>query len=126
MARRPRVTRYARARTPNFLKLKLAVDSDEIDDCLRFAFAKDYADNNQLLGVLGGQRDQLVAKVRWLENLVEEGERFLPLRENGDIGLSRLKETLERERKVLSDLVNVIESARKGREEKKVNLFLFD
>ena len=82
MARPPRVTRYARARTPNFLKVKLAANSDEIDDCLHIAFAQDYADNDKLLRVLGEQRDRLVGKVTWLTNLVEEGERFLPLREN--------------------------------------------
>ena len=125
MGRRPRVTRYARARTPNFLKLKLAADSDEIDDCLQFAFTKDYADNDQLLGVLGGQRDQLVDKITWLENLVKEGERFLPLRKGGTIRLGRLKETLQRERKVLADLMKVIDSARKGREEKKAVLSCF-
>ena len=81
MARRPRVTRYARARTPNFLKLKLAAGSDEIDDCLHLAFAQDYANNDKLLGELGKQRDQLVGKITWLKKLVEEGERFLPLRE---------------------------------------------
>ena len=83
MGRRPRVTRYARARTPNFLKLKLAADSDEIDDCLPLAFTKDYTQNDQLLGVLGGQRDQLIDKITWLENLVKEGGRFLPLRKGG-------------------------------------------
>ena len=125
MPRLPRSSAYARARTPNFQKLKVAASSDEIDDCLHVAFSQDYADNDRLLRVLGEQRDQLAAKVKWLEDLVKEGERFLPLREEGDVGLDRLKGTLERERKVLGRLVKTMESARRGREEKKTNLFLF-
>ena len=125
MPRLPRSSAYARARTPNFQKLKAAALSDEIDDCLHVAFSQDYADNDRLLRVLGEQRDQLASKVKWLEDLVREGERFLPLREEGDVGLDRLKDTLERERKVLAHLVKTMDSARRGREEKKTNLFLF-
>ena len=83
MPRLPRSSTYARARTPNFQKLKFAASSDEIDDCLHIAFSQDYADNDRLLRVLGEQRDHLAAKVKWLEDLVEEGERFLPLHEDG-------------------------------------------
>ena len=125
MPRLPRSSAYARARTPNFQKLKIAASSDEIDDCLNVAFTQDYADNDRLLRVLGEQRDELASKIKWLEDLVKEGERFLPLHEGGEVGLDRLKETLESERKVLADLLKVMESARRGREEKKTNLFLF-
>ena len=125
MPRLPRSSAYARNRTPNFQKLKIAASSDEIDACLNVAFTQDYADNDRLLRVLGEQRDQLASKIKWLEDLVKEGERFLPLHEGGEVGLDRLKETLESERKVLADLLKVMESARRGREEKKTNLFLF-
>ena len=40
--------------------------------------------------------------------------------------LDRLKETLEREKKILDDLMKVIESARKGKEEKKATLSWFE
>ena len=123
MASRPRISTYALARTPNFQKLKVAADSN---DCLNAAFTKDDVENDQLLMVLGEQRDQLSAKVKWLEGLVEEGEGFLPLHENGDIGLERLKVTLKREKKVLAGLIKVMDVARKGREEKKINLFWFE
>ena len=125
MPRLPRSSAYARARTPNFQKLKFAALSDEIDDCLHIAFSQDYADNDRLLKVLGEQCDQLATKVKWLEDLVVEGERFLPLHEEGVVGLDRLKETLESERKVFADLIKVIDSARRGREGKKTNLLLF-
>ena len=92
---------------------------------MNVAFTQDYADNDRLLRVLGEQRDQLASKIKWLEDLVKEGERFLPLHEGGVVGLDRLKETLESERKVLADLLKVMESTRRGREEKKPNLFLF-
>ena len=116
---------YALARTPSFQKLKGAAGSDDVDDCLHIVFSQDYVQNDQLLMALGEQRDLLVAKVKWLEDLVEEGEGFLPFHENGDIGLDRLKETVEREKKVLAGLINLMDLARKGREEKKVNLFWF-
>ena len=125
MPRLPRSTAYARARIPNFQRLKLAASSGEIDDCLHVAFSQDYADNDRLLRVLGEQRDELASKVKWLEDLANEGERFLPLHGEGVVGLDRLKETLERERKVLARLVQVIGSARTGREEKKINLLWF-
>ena len=126
MAEPPRVSAYGLARTPNFQNLKLVAGSNEPDDCLHAAFAQDYTENDGLLMVLGEQRDQLVARVRWLEALLEEGEGFLPFHEHGDIGLDRLKQTLKRERKVLAKLTKTIESARKGREEKKINLFWFE
>ena len=126
MATPPRTSAYALARTPNFQKLKFAPGSNEIDDCLHVAFTQDYTENDQLLMVLGEKRDELAAKVKWLEDLVEEGERFLPLHENGDIGLDRLKETLKRERPVLAGLIKAMDLARKGREEKKINLFSFE
>jgi hypothetical protein len=126
MASRPRASAYALARTPNFQKLKFVAGSNEIDDCLHIAFAQDDAENDQLLMVLGEQRDQLAVKVKWLENLVEEGEGFLPLHEHDDIALDRLKETLQRERKVLAGLIKAIDLAREGREEKKFNLYYFE
>ena len=126
MASRPRISAYALARTPNFQKLKVAADSNEVDDCLNAAFTQDDVENDQLLMVLGEQRDQLSAKVKWLEGLVEEGEGFLPLHENGDIGLERLKVTLKRGKKVLARLIKVMDVASKGREEKKINLFWFE
>ena len=122
MASRPRTSAYALARTPNFQKLKFAAGSNEIEDCLHVAFPQDDTENDQLLRVLGEQRAQLAAKVKWLEDLVEEGEGFLPLHEHGDIGLDRLKETLKRERNVLAGLIKTMDLARKGREEKKFNL----
>ena len=123
MPRLPRSSAYARARTPNFQRLKLDASSGEIDDCLHVAFSQDYADNDRLLRVLGEQRDELASKVKWLEDLVNEGERFLPLHEEGVVGLDRLKETLERERKVLAHLVKTMDAAQKGREEKKLICF---
>ena len=116
---------HALAHTPSFQKLKAAACSDDVDDCLHIAFSEDYVQNDQLLMVLGEQRDLLVAKVKWLEDLAQEGEGFLPFHENGDIGLDRLKETVEREKKVLAGLIQLMDLARKGREEKKVNLFWF-
>ena len=113
-------------RTPNFERLKVAAGSDEPYDWLHAAFAQDYTENDQLLRVLGEQRDQLVARIDWLEALLEEGESFLPLHEDCDIGVDRLNETLEREREVLDNLIKTIDSARKGREEKKLNLFWFE
>lgn len=89
-------------------------------------FSQDYTENDGLLTVLGEKRDQVAAKVKCLEGLVEEGERFLPLHEDGDIALDRLKVTLERERKVLAGLVALLDLGREGREEKKVNLFWFE
>lgn len=71
-------------------------------------------------------RDELAAKVKWLEDLVEEEEDFLPLHDKGDIGLDRLNETLKRERKVLTRLIKATDSTRKGREEKKINLSWFE
>ena len=117
---------YALAHTPTFQQLKAAADSNEVDDSLHLAFSQDYTENDGLLMVLGEKRDALLGKIQWLEHLVEEGERFLPFHETGDIGLARLKVTLKRERKVLDGLIKVMDLARKGREEKKVNLFWFE
>ena len=114
------------AGTPNFEQVKLAAGSNDPYECLRVAFAHDYIENDQLLMVLGEQRDQLAARVDWLEALLEEGEGFLALHEDREIGLDRLEETLKRERKVLADLIKTIDSARKGREEKKINRFWFE
>ena len=50
----------------------------------------------------------------------------MPFHEHGDIGLDRLKETLQRERKVLAGLIKAIDLAREGREEKKFNLYFFE
>ena len=50
----------------------------------------------------------------------------MPFHEHGDIGLARLKVTLNRERKVLDGLVKVLDVARKGREQKKTNIFWFE
>ena len=107
-------------RTPNFQRLKVAAGSNDPYDWLHAGFVQDYTENDQLLRVLGEQRDQLAVRVDWLEALLEEGESFLPLHENCDIGVDRLNETLKRERKVLANLIKTIESARKGREEKKI------
>ena len=126
LATPPTTSTYALDRTPNFQKLKFAADSNEVDDCLHLAFRQDYTENDALLMVLGEKRDELQAKVKWLEDLVKEGGLFLPLHDNGDIGLDRLKETLKRERKVLAGLIKVMDLARKGREEKKINLFWFE
>ena len=126
MASVPRTSAYALARTPNFQRLKFAAGSNEVEDCLHVAFAQDDTENDQLLRVLGEQREHLAAKVKWLEDLVEEGEGFLPMHEHGDIGLDRLKETLKRERKVLAGLIKTMDLARKGREEKKLNLYFFE
>ena len=116
---------YALARTPSFQKLKAAAGSDDVDDCLHIVFSQDYVQNDQLLMALGEQRDLLVAKVKWLEDLAEEGEGFLPFHDNGDIGLDSLKETVKRKKKVLAGLIKLMDAARKGREEKKFNLFWF-
>jgi hypothetical protein len=126
MATPPRISVYALYRTPNFQRLKVAAGSNEVDDCLHVAFTQYHTENDQLLRVLGEKRDELNAKVKWLEDLVEEGKGFLPLHEDGEIGLERLEVTLKRERKVLAGLIKVIDSARKGREEKKINLFWFE
>ena len=126
MASVPRTSAYALARTPNFQRLKFVAGSNEVEDCLHVAFAQDDTENDQLLRVLGEQRDHLAAKVKWLEDLVEEGEGFLPMHEHSDIGLDRLKETLKRERKVLAGLIKTMDLARKGREEKKLNLYFFE
>ena len=126
MGSRPRTSAYALARTPNFQNLKFAAGSNEVEDCLHAAFAEDDIENDQLLRGLGEQRDQLAAKDKWLEELVEEWEGFLPLHEHGDIGLDRLTVTLKRERKVLAELTKAMDAARKGREEKKVNLYFFE
>lgn len=126
MASRPRTSAYALARTSNFQKLKFAAGSNEIEDSLHVAFAQDDTENDQFLRVLGEQCGQLAAKVKWLEELVEEGEGFLPLHEHGDIGLDRLKVTLKRERKVFAGLIKAMDLARKGSEEKKLNLYFFE
>ena len=114
------------ANPPNFENLSVHTNSKEVDECLYVAFKHDYDENDRLLMVLGEQRDELEAKVRWLEDLVTEGEHFLLVHENGEIGLEGLKESLERERKVLADLIKVMDSAREGREEKKVNVSWFE
>lgn len=126
MASPPRTSAHALATTLNFQKLKFAAGSNEVDDFLHLVFSHDYTENDGLLAVLGEKRDQVAAKVRYLENLVEEGECFLPFHEHGDIGLARLKVTLKRERKVLDGLVKVLDVASKGREQKKTNLFWFE
>ena len=126
MATPPRTSIHALARTPNFQKLKAEANSNEVDECLNVAFSKDYTENDELLMVLGEKRDKLAVKVKWLEDLVEEGELFLLFHENGDIGLERLKETLEREKKVLAGLIKVMDLAIEGREEKIINLFWFE
>ncbi|PWA74563.1 hypothetical protein CTI12_AA250610 [Artemisia annua] len=126
MASPPRTSAHALAHTPNFQKLKFAAGSNDVDDCLHLVFSQDYTENDGLLMVLGQKRDQVAAKVKYLEDLVEEREGFLPLHENGDIGLARLKVTLKRERKVLDGLIKVLDVARKGREQKKTNLFWFE
>ena len=123
MATPPRTSAYALARTPTFQMLKATANSNEIEDCLHLLFSHDYTENDGLLMVLGEQRDELAAKVKRLESLVKEGECFLPLHEDGDIGLDRLKVTLEREKKVLAGLVAVLDLTREGREDKKVNFF---
>ncbi|PWA55709.1 hypothetical protein CTI12_AA425430 [Artemisia annua] len=116
MASPPRTSAHALAHTPNFQKLKFAAGSNDVDDCLHLVFSQDYIENDGLLMVFGEKRDQVAAKVKYLEDLVDEGEGFLPLHENGDIGLARLKVTLKRERKVLDGLIKVLDVARKGRE----------
>ena len=126
MATPPRTSLHALATTPNFQRLKFAADSNEPYDCLQVAFHQDYNENDSLLRVLGQQRDDLSARVKWLEDLVAEGERFLPFHEDCDMGLDRLKVTLKREKKVLAGLIKTIDLARKGREEKKINLFWFE
>ncbi|PWA70436.1 hypothetical protein CTI12_AA286880 [Artemisia annua] len=126
MASPPTPSAHALAHTPNFQKLKVAAGSNDVDDCLHLVFSQDYTENDGLLMVLGEKRDQVAAKVRYLEDLVEEGEGFLPLHEDGDICLARLSVTLEREREVLDGLIKLLDVARKGREEKKTNLFWFE
>ncbi|PWA48060.1 hypothetical protein CTI12_AA494920 [Artemisia annua] len=119
-------TPYALARTPTFQHLRAAAKSDDVNDCLHLLFNQDYTENDGLIMVLGEKRDELVAKIEYLERLVEEGERFLPFHENGDMGLQCMKETLERDRKVLAGLIKVLDLAREGREEKKDHLFWFE
>ena len=126
MAAPPTTSAYALARTPNFQNLTFAADSNEVYDCLNAAFTQDYIQNDQLLMVLGQQRDELAEKVRWLENHVQEAERFILFHDDGEIGLERLKVTLKKERKVLARLIDTMDAARKGREEKKINLFWFE
>ena len=126
MATPPRISAYAVHRTPNFQRLKVVAGSNEVDDCLHVAFKQDDTENDQLLRVLGEKRDELNAKVKWLEDLLEEGKGFLPFLEDGEIGLERLEITLKRERKVLAGLIKAMDLARKGREEKKINLFWFE
>ena len=83
MASPIRTSAYALVRTPNFQRPKFAAGSDEPADCFNAAFTQDFAENDQPLIVLGQQRHQLVAKVKWLDDLVEEGEGFLPVHNNG-------------------------------------------
>ena len=121
----PTTSAHALARTPNFQRLKFAAGSNDLEDCLHQVFSHDYTENDGLLMVLGEKRDQVAAKVKYLEDLVEEGEAFMPLHDHGDIGLARLKVTLNRDRKVLDGLIKVMDVARKGREQKHTNLYWF-
>ncbi|PWA75764.1 hypothetical protein CTI12_AA057760 [Artemisia annua] len=70
-------------------------------------------------------RDDLVEKIKGLEKLIEEGEGFCPFHDEGDVGLEFMKQTLERDKKVLAALTGVIDLACEGREEKKFHLSCF-
>ncbi|PWA58232.1 isocitrate dehydrogenase [Artemisia annua] len=90
---------YEQNRKDKFEQHSIWYEHRLIDDMVAYAIKNDGGQNDGLLMVLGKKRDELVVKVKWLEDLVEEGERFLLFHDNGDIGLEHLKETLDRERK---------------------------
>ena len=118
-------TPHAMVHTPMFQELKKAADSNNLEDIFRLLFSQEYTENEGLIMLLGKMRDDLAEKIRGLEKLIEEGEGFCPFHEEGDTGLEFMKETLERDKKVLAALIVVMDLARKGKEEKKFHLSWF-
>ncbi|PWA66622.1 hypothetical protein CTI12_AA325900 [Artemisia annua] len=118
-------TPYAMAQTPKFQELKKAADSNNLEDIFRFLFSQEYTGNEGFIMLLGKMRDDLVEKIKGLEKLIEEGEGFCPFHDEGDTGLEFMKQTLERDKKVLAALTGVIDLACERREEKKFHLFWF-
>lgn len=113
---------YAMSRTPNFQDLKKAADSNDLQDCMRFLFSKQYNENDGLLMVWGQQRDELLRNIQKLEKLIEEGEGFLPFHESGDLQLEMMKESLEADKKTLAALIGLIDVACEARREKQIHL----
>ena len=108
-----------------FQELKKAADSNDLEDIFRLLFSQEYTENEGLIMLLGKMRDDLAEKIKGLEKLIEEGEGFCPFHEEGDTGLEFMKETLDRDKKVLAALIVVMDLAREGREEKKLHLSWF-
>ncbi|PWA71337.1 hypothetical protein CTI12_AA281820 [Artemisia annua] len=116
---------YAMAKTPNFQELKKAADSNNLEDVFHLLFTQQYTENEGLIMMLGKMRGNLTEKIKGLEKLIEEGEGFCVFHDEGDTGLHFMKETLERDKKVLAALIGVMDLACEGREEKKFHLLRF-
>ncbi|PWA63448.1 hypothetical protein CTI12_AA352840 [Artemisia annua] len=118
-------TPYAMAQTPKFQELKKAADSNNLEDVFHLLFTQQYTENEGLIMMLVKMRDDLTEKIKGLEKLIEEGEGFCVFHDEGHTGLEFMKETLERDKKVLAALIGVMDLACEGREEKKSHLLCF-
>ncbi|PWA99730.1 hypothetical protein CTI12_AA003820 [Artemisia annua] len=117
---------YALSRTPNFQELRKAAGSDDLQDSLRLLFAQQNTENDGLLMVWGQQRDALVQKIQKMENLIEEGEGFLPFHAFGELNLEMMKESLESDKKILAALIGLIDVACEAKKEKDFHLLLVE
>ncbi|PWA35226.1 hypothetical protein CTI12_AA611540 [Artemisia annua] len=118
-------TPYADASTLKFQELKQMAGSNDFNDIFLLLFSQQYTEIDGLTMLLGQRRDQLAKEIRHLEKLVEKGERFCPFHDEGDDGLTFMKETLEIDKKLLASLIGLMDLAREGREKKKHHLARF-
>ncbi|PWA66003.1 hypothetical protein CTI12_AA333770 [Artemisia annua] len=108
-------TPHATACTPKFQQLRQLAESDDLDDVFYLLFSQQYTKNKGLIMLLGERRDHLAKEIRRLEKLAEEGENFCPFHDEGVDGLRFMKETLERNKKLLAGLIGLIDLTCEGR-----------
>ncbi|PWA79850.1 hypothetical protein CTI12_AA201060 [Artemisia annua] len=108
--------------TPTFQELRKVADSDDLQDVFHLLFSQDFTENEGLITVLEQKRDDFLMKIECFKKLIVEGESFCPFHEGGDMSLEFMKETLERDKKMVAGLISVLDLAREGRNEKKRHL----
>lgn len=104
--------------TPNFDELKEDCNSNRLQDCFRYLFTREAAENDDFIRLIDDECDAVRSRMQYRRLLLQEGTAFSPFDPVYADGEQCMREAQNKDGEILHALIVVLDLAREAREER--------